>query len=105
MLLWIDVWQMGGVLLHEVELSRCDDSRIILERSVVSDVINAEPGPSAQELAVIVDILGFRFRLGWLASHGPFCTGACAHGHTSQCSSLFQEPPAARFSRIHDCLP
>jgi len=47
-----------------VELGRRYDARIILKRSVVSDVINAESGPSAQELAVIVGTLGFHFRLG-----------------------------------------
>jgi hypothetical protein len=64
MLLRIDLGEVGGVLLHEVELGRGDDSPIILKRSVVSDVIDAESGPSAQELAVVVGILGFRFRLG-----------------------------------------
>jgi hypothetical protein len=63
MLLRIDLGEVGGVLLHEVELGRCDDSRIILKRSVVGDVINAESGPSAQQFATIAGVLGSHFRL------------------------------------------
>jgi hypothetical protein len=64
MLLRIDLGEVGGVLLHEVERGGCDDSRIILKRSVVSDVINAHSRPSAQEFAVVVGIFGLYFRLG-----------------------------------------
>ncbi len=64
MLRRIDVGEMGRVVLHEVELGRRDDSRIILKRRVVSDVINAEPGPSARERAVVGGILGLHFRFG-----------------------------------------
>jgi len=39
MFLRIDFGEVGGVQLHEVERGRCDDARIILKRSVVSDVI------------------------------------------------------------------
>jgi len=63
MLLRIDLGEVGGVLLHKVEVGRCDDPCIILKRSVVSDVINAESGPSAQEFAMIVGVLGSHFRL------------------------------------------
>jgi hypothetical protein len=48
-----------------VELGRCNDARIILKRSVVSDVINAESGASAQELAAVVGIFGLHFRLAF----------------------------------------
>src|ERR1700674_5325306 len=100
MLLRIDVGQVGGVLLHEVEPGRCDDSRIILKRSVVSDVIDAHSGPAARlhetrGLAVSKIGMGiFSFSPGRLASRGPFraCGQAsCAGGQTS--SSVFQEPP------------
>ncbi len=64
MLLRVNVGQVRGVLLHEVERGRRDDARIILKRSVVSDVINAESGPPAQELAVVVGVLALRFGLG-----------------------------------------
>ena len=47
MLLRIDLGEVGGVLLHEVEVGRCDDSAIILKRRVESDVINAHSRPSA----------------------------------------------------------
>jgi uncharacterized membrane protein len=50
-------------------------------------------------------IFGFYFRLGGLASRGPFCACANANAYTSQCSSVFQEPPAARSIGIHDRLP
>jgi hypothetical protein len=63
MLLRIDLGEVGGVLLHEVEVGRCNDPSIVLERRVVSDVINAESGPSAQEFAMIADIGGSHFRL------------------------------------------
>src|SRR6202521_1457653 len=69
MLLRIDVGQEGGMVLHEVEPRRCDDSRIILKRSVVSDVINAHSGPSARlhetrGLAVAKIGMIFSFRPG-----------------------------------------
>jgi hypothetical protein len=111
MLLRIDLGEVGGVLLHEVEMGRCDDSAVILERSVERDVINAHShpsareGPSAQVFAGVMGIFGFYFRLGCLASRGPFCACACSYAHTSQCSSVFQEPPAARSIGIHDRLP
>jgi hypothetical protein len=54
MLLRIDLGKLGGVLLHEVERGRCDDSRIILKRGVVGHVIDAVSGPSARALAVDV---------------------------------------------------
>src|SRR5215471_16511490 len=63
MLLRIDLGEVGGVLLHEVELSWRNDPCIILKRSVVSDVINAESGPSAQEFAMIVGVLRSHVRL------------------------------------------
>ena len=44
-LLRIDLGEVGGVLLHEMELGGCDDSRIILKRGVVSDVINLPSDP------------------------------------------------------------
>ncbi len=64
MLLRIDIGEVGGVLLHEVERGRCNDSHIILKRSVVRDMINAESRPPTQELAAVVGIFGFQFRLG-----------------------------------------
>ncbi len=70
MLLRIDLGEVGGVLLHEVEMGRCDDSAVILERSVERDVINAHShpsareGPSAQVFAGVMGILGCYFRLG-----------------------------------------
>src|SRR5205807_2238319 len=70
MLLRIDLGEVGGVLLHEVELGRCDDSSVILKRSVEGDVINAHShppargDPSAQVFAGDMDILGWNFRLG-----------------------------------------
>ena len=33
--------------MHEVERGRCDDPRIILKRSEVSDVVDVPPDPSA----------------------------------------------------------
>jgi len=64
MLLRIDFGEVGGVLLHEMEMGRCDDSTVILKRSVERDVINAHShpsareGPSAQVFAGDVGILG-----------------------------------------------
>src|SRR6266576_4661984 len=49
MLLRIDLGEVGGVLLHEVEMGRCDDSAVILKRSVECDVIDAHSHPSARE--------------------------------------------------------
>jgi hypothetical protein len=49
MLLRIDFGEVRGVLLHEVELGRCDDSPVILKWSVVSDVIDAHSRPAARE--------------------------------------------------------
>src|SRR3977135_3148369 len=78
MLLRIDLGEVGGVLLHEVEMGRCDDSAVILKRSVERDVINAHSrptareGPSAQVLAGVMGILGCYFRLGRLAAWAPF---------------------------------
>ena len=54
MLLRIDLGKLGGVLLHEVERGRCDDSRIVLKRGVVRHVIDAVSGPAARRLAVDV---------------------------------------------------
>src|ERR1700674_5934658 len=48
MLLRIDVGQVGGVQLHEVEPGRCDHSRIFMKRSEVSDVINVPSDPPAR---------------------------------------------------------
>src|SRR5258708_3095449 len=71
MLRRIDVGQVGGVLLHEVEPGRRDDSGIILQRSIVSDVIDAHSGPAARlhetrGLAVSekMGIFGLSLRLG-----------------------------------------
>jgi hypothetical protein len=70
MLLRIDLGEMGGVLLHEVEVGRCDDSAIILKRRVERDVINAHSrpsarrDPSAQVFAGVVGVFGLYFRLG-----------------------------------------
>ncbi len=105
MLRRIDVGEMGRVVLHEVERGRGDDSPIILKRRVVSDVIDAESGPSAQELAVVVGFLALCLRLGRLAFRGPFRAGSRACSYASQCSSAFQEPPPARSIGFHDCLP
>jgi hypothetical protein len=63
MLLRIDFGKVGGVLLHEMEVRRRDDPRIVLERRVESDVINAHPH-SAALLAVDVSRCGLCFRLG-----------------------------------------
>src|SRR6516164_1951771 len=97
MLLRIDFGEVGGVLLHEVEWGRRDDAPIILKWSVVSDVINAHPRPAARGHPAAQELfVGLYFRLGWLASRGPFRACSCACGHTSQCGRVFQEPPAAR---------
>jgi len=70
MLLRIDLGEVGGVLLHEVEVGRRDDSPIIVKRSVEGDVINAHShpsargDPSAQVFAGDMGILGWNFRLG-----------------------------------------
>src|SRR5262245_41992004 len=101
MLLRIDLGEVGGVLLHEVEVGWCDDSAVILKRSVESDVINAHSraaarrNPSPQVFAGVVGIFGLYFRLGRLPS-SQFSAGGSACGHTSNCTSVFQEPPAAR---------
>jgi hypothetical protein len=60
----IDLGEVGGVLLHEMELGGCDNSRIILKGSVVSDVVDAESRPPAQELAVVLGIFGLYVGLG-----------------------------------------
>jgi hypothetical protein len=70
MLLRIDLGEVGGMLLHEVQVGRRDDPPIILKRSVESDVINAHSrpsarrDPSAQVFAGIVGVFGLYFRLG-----------------------------------------
>src|SRR5215475_6058295 len=68
MLLRIDLREVGGMLLHEVELGRCDDSAIILKRSVESDVVNAHSHPSARRgpsaQVFVVGILHWHVRLG-----------------------------------------
>src|SRR6266568_2431832 len=72
MLLRIDLGEVGGVLLHEVEMRRCDDSAVILKRSVERNVINAHSYPSAREGTSAqvfaggmgTRILGCYFRLG-----------------------------------------
>jgi hypothetical protein len=63
MLLRIDLGEVGGVLLHEVQVGGCDDSTIVLKWSVESDVINAHSRPSARrdpsgQFAVAVRIFG-----------------------------------------------
>ena len=76
---------------------------------VVSHVINAQPDPSprprrcreVRELAVDVNVLGLCFGESRLAACEPFCS----RGQTSQCSTLFQEPPPVRSIGIHDFLP
>src|SRR5580700_7796448 len=103
----IDLGEVGRVLLYEMKVGRSNDPRVILERRIVSDVVDAHPHTAA---LIAVDVSRPRLWLrlcclGCLASRGPFGAGASARGHTSQCSSLFQEPPAARTIGIHDCLP
>jgi hypothetical protein len=61
MLLHIDVGEVRRMILNEVERGRGNDARIILKRSVVGNVIDAESGPSAQELAVIGGVVGWYF--------------------------------------------
>ena len=101
MLIGINVGQMGGVVLHEVQPSRRDDSRVILKRGVVSHVIDAVSGPAAgfhetRGLAVSeTGILGLR-SLGRLAARGQFR----ARGHTGRAGGQprtgpSQEPPSA----------
>ena len=111
MLLRIDLGEVGGVLLHEVEVGRRDDSPIILKRSVESDVINAHSrpsargDPSAQVFAGNVSILGWYFRLARLAFRCPFSASAGAYRYTSQCSRVLQELPSVRSSgTTHECL-
>src|SRR6266481_8359630 len=48
MLLRIDLGEVGGVLLHEVEVGRRDDSPILVKRSIESDVIDAHSHPSTR---------------------------------------------------------
>jgi hypothetical protein len=106
----IDLGEVGGVLLHEVQLRRRDDSAVILKRSVERDVINAHPhpaargDPSAQMLAGDVGgvvIFGLYFGLGSLTSR-PFRASASACSHTGErTTSVLQESPAARFIGIH----
>src|SRR5712671_1112443 len=102
MLLRIDLGEVGGVLLHEVEVGRRDVSPIILKRSVESDVINAHShppargDPSAEVFAGDVGIVGWYCRLVWLPLRGPFCARAGPYACARQCGSLFQEPPPAR---------
>src|SRR6266481_7644274 len=68
MLLRIDLGEVGGVLLHEVEVGRRDDSAVILKWSVEGDVINAHShpsargDPSAQVFAGDMGILGWNSR-------------------------------------------
>ena len=57
MFLRIDLGEVGGVQLHEVERGRRDDAGIILKRSEVGDVIDLPPDPSAQ-VNVVVSIVG-----------------------------------------------
>jgi hypothetical protein len=71
MLLRIDLGEVRGVLLHEVEVGRCDDSPIILKRSVERDVINAHSRPSARGdpsaqgfVVKVVVFFGLYLRLG-----------------------------------------
>ncbi len=69
MLLGIDVGQVGVVGLHEVKRGRCDDSRRIMERSVVRHVINARFDPASgnretRRFAVDVDLFGLCFGIG-----------------------------------------
>src|SRR5882762_9036916 len=111
MLLRIDLGEVGGVLLHEMQLGRRDDSPIVLKRSVVSDVINAHSrpsargDPSAQLFAGDEGILGWYFRLARLASRAPFSAGAGAYRHASQRSRVLEELPSARSSGFtHECL-
>src|SRR5260370_8690763 len=101
MLLRIDLGEVGGVLLHEMQLGRRDDSPIILKRSVESDVINAHSRPSArgdssaQLFAGDEGILGWYFRLARLASCGPFSASAAAYLHTTQCTRVLPDLPSA----------
>src|SRR5262245_38809809 len=82
MCLRIDLGEVGGMLLHEVQVSGCDDSPVILERSVERDVINAHSHSAARRDASAqvftgdvfagdvsgVIIFGVYFGLGCLAS-------------------------------------
>ena len=81
MLVRIDYGKLGGVLLHEVDRGRRDDSRIVLKRRVVGQVIEAVSGPTARGLAV--DVL--RLSRSRLTLRGQ--SRAC--GHTSQRNGLF----------------
>src|SRR5260370_8317743 len=102
MLLRIDLGEVGGVLLHEMQLGRRDDSPIILKRSVESDVINAHSrpsargDPSAQVFAGDEGILGWYFRLARLASRGPFSPTAGPHPPPRPSTLFLQDPPPAR---------
>src|SRR5262249_34415221 len=105
----IDLGEVGGVVLHEVEVGWRGDSRIVLQRSVAGNVINTHSQASARrdssrQLEVIVSVFRLDFGLGCLASR-PVSAGASACGHTSECTSTSQEPPAARSLGIHERLP
>ena len=88
MLLRIDVGQVGGVQLHEVERGRCNDPRVILKRSEISDVINVPSDASARGITADMGFFGLCLRPARLASRGPFCPCACTCGDTGQCSCL-----------------
>src|SRR5262249_24449909 len=82
MFLGIDLGKVRRVVLDEMEPGRCDDSRIVLIRSVVGDVIDAHPDATARgypsrcrPILVQVSLLGCYFGLGCLATR-PFSASA-----------------------------
>jgi len=70
----IDFGEVGGVLLHEVKVGRCDDSTIILKRSIERDVINTHSHPAAQRYASAQVFGGAVGILGRLAYRGQVRT-------------------------------
>src|SRR5262249_20629401 len=108
----VDVRKLGRVLLHEVHRGRRDDARILVERRVVSQVIEGVADAAARWL--VVDMGLKTYRIPRYAPEGTFgrCKGLALRlpsiggGETGSTAgqtngSLFQELPTVRSIGFH----
>jgi hypothetical protein len=97
----IDLGEVGRMVLHEVQLSRRDDPRVILQRRVIGDVIDAHSRAAARRIEVDMGVIGSVFG----RSFGLGQAGPCSRGHTGERCRLLQELPPTGSIGIHVRLP
>ena len=97
----IDLGEMGRMVLHEVQLGRRDDPRVILQWRVIGDVVDAHSRAAARGIEMDMYAIGGVFG----RSFGLGSASRCPRGHPSECCCLLQELPPTGSIGIHVRLP